>query len=40
MVEDLRRLISTASSQERPIMFVGSEFGSMIARFYTQIYAE
>lgn len=40
MVEDLRRLISSASQQERPIMFVGSELGAMIARFYTQIYHE
>ena len=40
MVEDLRRLITSSSQQDRPIMFVGSEFGSMIARFYTQIYDE
>lgn len=38
MVEDLRRLITSASSQERPIMFIGFELGSMISRFYTQIY--
>ena len=38
MVEDLRRLITTSSDQERPLMFIGSELGAMIARFYTQIY--
>ncbi len=38
MVEDLRRLISTSSQQERPLIFVGAELGAMIARFYTQIY--
>ena len=38
MVEDLKRLISSSSSQERPLMFIGSELGAMIARFYTQIY--
>jgi len=38
MVEDLRRLISTSSQQERPLIFVGAELGTMIARFYTQIY--
>lgn len=40
MAEDLRRLISSSSQQERPIMFVGSELGALIARFYTQIYHE
>lgn len=40
MVEDLRRLLTSSSQQERPLMFVGSELGSMIARFYTQIYQE
>jgi pimeloyl-ACP methyl ester carboxylesterase len=40
MVEDLRRLISSSSQQERPIMFIGSEFGSMIIRFYAQLYQD
>ncbi|CAF0829974.1 unnamed protein product [Brachionus calyciflorus] len=40
MVEDLRRLVSSASHQDRPLMFVGSELGSMVARFYTQIYQD
>ena len=38
MVEDLRRLITSSSDQERPLMFIGSELGSMIARFYAQLY--
>ena len=40
MAEDLHRLISSSSQQERPLMFIGSELGAMIARFYTQIYHE
>ncbi len=40
MIEDLRRLITTVSDQDRPLMFVGSELGSMIARFYTQLYSK
>lgn len=40
MAEDLRRLLTSSSQQERPLMFVGSELGAMIARFYTQIYQE
>lgn len=40
MAEDLHRLITTSSQQERPLMFIGSELGAMIARFYTQIYQE
>ena len=38
MVEDLRRLITTSSDQERPLMFIGAEMGAMVSRFYTQIY--
>jgi len=38
MVEDLRRLITTSSDQERPLMFIGAEMGTLISRFYTQIY--
>ena len=40
MAEDLRRLISSSSEQQRPIIFIGAELGAMIARFYTQIYQE
>lgn len=40
MVEDLKRLISSSSEQERPLMLIGSELGSLITRFYTQIYEE
>jgi surfactin synthase thioesterase subunit len=40
MVEDLRRLITSSSQQERPLMLIGAEMGAMIARFYTQIYEE
>ena len=40
MVEDLRRLLNSASSQEKPFMFVGSDLGALIARFYAQIYDE
>ena len=40
MTEDLHYLITKASQPDRPIMFVGTEIGSIIARFYTQIYQE
>ncbi len=40
MAEDLHHLITSASQPERPIMFISSELGSLISRFYTQIYSE
>lgn len=40
MAEDLHHLITTSSQLERPLMFVGSELGAMIARFYAQIYQD
>ena len=40
MTDDLRRLITLSSDQERPLMFIGSELGALIARFYTQIFQE
>jgi len=40
MAEDLHHLITSASQPDRPIIFVGTELGSLVARFYTQIYQE
>lgn len=38
MSEDLNRLITLTSQQVKPFIFVGSDLGAIIARFYTQIY--
>jgi len=38
MVDDLHRLITYSSQQEKPFIFVGVELGAMIGRFYAQVY--
>ncbi|XP_033125741.1 uncharacterized protein LOC117123821 [Anneissia japonica] len=38
MVDDLHQLLTVSSDQPKPFIFVGSELGSLVARFYTQLY--
>ncbi len=38
MADDLHRLVTLSSQQEKPFVLVGSELGAMVARFYTQLY--
>ncbi|XP_071942473.1 uncharacterized protein [Antedon mediterranea] len=38
MADDLHQLLTVSSDQPQPFIFVGSELGSLIARFYTQLY--
>ena len=38
MADDLHRLVTFSSQQDRPFVIIGSEVGAMIARFYTQLY--
>ena len=38
MADDLHKLVTHSSQQDRPFIMVGSEVGAMIARFYTQLY--
>ncbi len=38
MADDLHKLVTYSSQQERPFILVGSEIGALIARFYTQLY--
>ena len=38
MSEDLHRLITGASQQPKPFIFVGADLGAIVARFYAQMY--
>ncbi|CAF3377612.1 unnamed protein product [Rotaria sp. Silwood2] len=38
MSEDLNRLISAASQQPKPFILVGADLGTIVARFYAQMY--
>jgi len=38
MVDDLHALVTYSSQQPRPFLFVAAETGSLVARFYTQVY--
>jgi len=38
MVDDLHTLVTYSSQQPRPFLFVTAEIGSLVARFYTQVY--
>jgi len=38
MVDDLHTLTTYSSQQPRPFLFVAAELGSLVARFYTQVY--
>jgi pimeloyl-ACP methyl ester carboxylesterase len=38
MVDDLHRLITFSSQQPRPLLLVGAEMGSLVSRFYSQMY--
>ena len=38
MADDLHKLVTFSSQQERPFIMIGSKVGAMIARFYTQLY--
>jgi len=38
MVDDLHTLMTYSSQQPRPFLFVAAEIGSLVARFYTQVY--
>ena len=38
MVDDLHTLLTYSSQQPRPFLFVTAEIGSLVARFYTQLY--
>lgn len=40
MADDLHRLITYSSSQQRPLVLVGSELGALVARFYTNMYIQ
>jgi surfactin synthase thioesterase subunit len=38
MVDDLHRLVTYSSPQEKPFILVGAEMGAVVSRFYAQIY--
>jgi len=38
MMDDLNRLLTTASQQPKPFILVGAELGAVIAQFYAHIY--
>ena len=38
MADDIHRLVTLSSSQPRPLVYVGSELGALVARFYTNMY--
>ena len=38
MVDDVHSLLSQASDQKKPFIYVGSELGATIGRFYAQLY--
>lgn len=38
MADDVRRLFTVSSDQQRPFILVGSELGAIVSRFYAQIY--
>ena len=40
MVDDLQRLINFASNQPKPLLLVGVDYSTFVARFYTQIYEQ
>ena len=40
MVDDLHRLINFASNQPKPLLLVGVDYSTFVARFYTQIYEQ
>ena len=40
MVDDLHRLLNYASDQPKPLLLVGVDYSTFIARFYTQLYEQ
>lgn len=40
MVDDLHRLVNFASDQPKPLLLVGVDYSTFVARFYTQLYEQ
>ena len=40
MVDDLHRLLNYASDQPKPLLLIGVDYSTFIARFYTQLYEQ